>query len=66
MKATQKNAKRNWSVYYARTSDMVYHRYNNPRQAIMQAKQAFNMDKNLTTAFFLFKMHIKKLIRYKL
>lgn len=65
-KKIKRNAKKHWSVYYARTSDMVYHKYHNPNQAIAQARLAFDMNKNLTTFFFLFKMHIKKLIRYKL
>lgn len=62
----KKNAERNWSVYYARTSDMVYHRYHNSKQAIQQAKLAYKMNKNPITFFFLFKMYIKRLIRYKL
>ena len=60
------NAQKNWSIYYARSSDLVYHRYNNPNQAITQAKLAFLMNKNLITIFFLVKMYLKKLIRYKL
>ena len=62
----KKNAERNWSVYYARTSDMVYHRYHNSKQAIQQAKLAYKMHKNPITFFFLFKMYIKRLVRYKL
>lgn len=62
----KRNAERNWSVYYARTSDMVYHRYHNSKQAIQQAKLAYKMNKNPITFFFLFKMYIKRLIRYKL
>lgn len=61
----KKQAERNWSVYYARTSDMVYHRYQNSRQAIKQAKLAYKMHKNRVTIFYLFKMYLKKMIGYK-
>ena len=64
-KQLKKTAKKKWSVYYAHTSDMVYHKYRNPEQAIAQAKLAFSMDKNPSTFFFLFKMYVKKLIHYK-
>jgi hypothetical protein len=52
-------------IYYARTSDMVYHRYHDPKQAMQQAKLAYNMNRNFTTFFYLLKMHVKKLIHYK-
>ncbi len=58
-------AKRHYSRYFARTSDIVYHRYANPRQAFYQAKSAFQLDINPTTIFFLLKMYIKRLIRYR-
>jgi glycosyltransferase involved in cell wall biosynthesis len=64
-KYLKKSAKKKWSIYYARTSDMVYHKYNKPDQAIRQAKMAFYMSKNSTTILFLLKMYVKKVIRYK-
>lgn len=58
-------AKRHYSRYFARTSDMVYHSYHHPQQALAQAKGAFNMDVNLTTIYFVCKMYMKLLIRYR-
>lgn len=64
-KRLKKIARKNWSIYYARASDMVYHKYNDPNQAVRQAILAFRMSKNLTTILFLLKMYVKKIIRYK-
>jgi tricorn protease len=58
-------AKRHFSRYFARTSDMVYHSYRNPARALAQAKDAFRMSRNPTTLYFVFKMYIKMLIRYR-
>ena len=58
-------AKRHYSRYFARTSDMVYHSYHFPQQALAQAKSAFQMDKNPTTLYFVCKMYMKLLIRYR-
>jgi glycosyltransferase involved in cell wall biosynthesis len=58
-------AKRHYSRYFARTSDMVYHSYHHPQQALAQAKSAFQMDRNPTTLYFVCKMYLKLLIRYR-
>jgi hypothetical protein len=58
-------AKRNWSQYFARTSDMVYGGYKAPAQALVQAKMAFNLHQNKTSLFFLLKTWVKLIIRYK-
>ena len=58
-------ARKNYSLYFARTTDMVYHRYKNPEQALAQARAALRMHINRTTLYFLFKMKFKLLIRYK-
>lgn len=58
-------AKRHYSRYFARTSDMVYHSYHHPQQALAQAKSAFQLDRNPTTLFFVCKMYMKLLIRYR-
>jgi glycosyltransferase involved in cell wall biosynthesis len=58
-------AKKHFSRYFARTSDMVYHAYRNPARALAQAKDAFRMSRNPTTMYFVFKMYIKMLIRYR-
>jgi glycosyltransferase involved in cell wall biosynthesis len=60
------SAKRNWSQYFARTSDMVYGGYKSPSQALVQAKMAFNLHKNKTSLFFLLKTWLKLTIRYKM
>lgn len=58
-------AKRHYSRYFARTSDMVYHGYHHPQQALAQAKRAFQMDMNPTTIYFVCKMYMKLLFRYR-
>lgn len=58
-------AEKNWSIYFARTSDLVYHRYKKPKQAVIQALQALKLNVNFTTIFFAFKLCVKKAIRYK-
>jgi glycosyltransferase involved in cell wall biosynthesis len=65
-KKLKKIARKNWSLYFAKTSDMVYHSYNNPKQALQQSKMAFKLNANFTTFFFMIKMYVKKLIRYKM
>jgi glycosyltransferase involved in cell wall biosynthesis len=64
-KELKRLARKNYSVYFARTTDMVYHGYKNPRQALSQAKSAFSMHRNLTTFYFVCKIYLKLLIRYK-
>ena len=61
----KRKAQRNWSLYFARTSDMTYHKYNSPRPALEQAVRSFLLHQNRTTAFFVFKILFKVLIRYK-
>lgn len=58
-------ARKNYAIYFARTTDMVYHRYKNPEQAFQQAIDSLRMHANLTTFYFVFKMKVKLLIRYK-
>lgn len=61
----KRKAQRNWSLYFARTSDMAYHKYNSPRRALEQAYQSFLLHQNRVTAYFVFKILVKVLIRYK-
>lgn len=61
----KRKAQRNWSLYFARTSDMAYHKYNSPRRALEQAFQSFLLHQNSVTAYFVFKILVKVLIRYK-
>jgi glycosyltransferase involved in cell wall biosynthesis len=58
-------AKRHYSRYFAKTSDLVYNNYHCPQQALAQAKSAFQMDKNPTTLYFVLKMYLKLLLRYR-
>jgi glycosyltransferase involved in cell wall biosynthesis len=64
-KELKRLARRNYAVYFAKTTDMVYHGYKNPGQALAQAKSAFMMHRNMTTFYFIFKIYFKLLIRYK-
>jgi glycosyltransferase involved in cell wall biosynthesis len=61
----KRKAQHYWSLYFARTSDMTYHKYNSPRQALEQAVRSFLLHQNRVTAYFVFKMLLKLLIRYK-
>ncbi len=58
-------ARKNYAIYFARTTDMVYHRYKNPEQALAQAMDSLKMHRNPITLYFLFKIMVKRLIRYK-
>lgn len=58
-------ARRNFSAYFARTADMVYHGYRNPGQALCQARDALRLHMNRITLYFLFKIKLKLLLHYK-
>jgi len=60
------NARRNWSHYFARTSDKVYDGYKSPKQAVKQAFMAFKLHSNRTSLFYLAKNCFKLMIRYKM
>jgi glycosyltransferase involved in cell wall biosynthesis len=55
----KKIAKKNWSLYFAETSHLVYYHYNNPTQATQQAARAFKLNMNTATFFNLLKYTIK-------
>lgn len=61
----KRQARYNWSLYFARTTDMTYHKYKAPAQALNQAGKAFRMHKNKVTLFFLCKTLLKIMLRYK-
>lgn len=65
-KILMRNAKRHWSYYFARTSDMVYDGYKSPKQAVQQALLAFKLHSNPTSFFYLAKNSFKLMIRYKM
>ncbi|WP_343668402.1 glycosyltransferase [Chitinophaga sp.] len=61
----KRQAQYNWSLYFARTTDMTYHKYNAPAQALNQAGKAFKMHPNKVTLYFLCKILLKIMLRYK-
>ena len=58
-------ARRNFSMYFARTADMVYHGYRNPAQAMRQAIGALKMSVNRISIYYVLKIALKILIRYR-
>lgn len=64
-KKLKSQAKKHFAIYFARTSDMVYHGYGNPPLALAQAMGAFRMHPNPVTFFYVCKLYLKTLIRYK-
>lgn len=61
----KKLARKNFSMYFARTADMVYHGYGSPAQAMHQAVGALRMSVNRVTCYYLMKIALKILIRYR-
>ena len=59
-------ARRNFSIYFAKISHKVYHHYKDPQAALVQAKGAWNMHHNWETFQWVLKLYIKYLIRYKM
>lgn len=65
-KAKLKNlALRNYSKYFAESSDKVYHEYRKPRLAMRQAVEALKMHVNVTSLWFVAKIYVKLLFHYK-
>lgn len=62
----KKAAKRNYSIYFAKVSDKIFHDYKHPKAALTQVRNAIKMHFNSTTFRFLIKLYIKYFIRYKL
>ena len=58
-------ARKNFSIYFARTADMVYHGYRNPAQAMRQAIGALRMNINRISLYYVLKIGLKILIRYR-
>jgi glycosyltransferase involved in cell wall biosynthesis len=59
-------ARRNFSIYFARTTDMVYHRYRLPWQALRQAADAMKMSLNPISLYYVVKIAAKIMLRYPL
>ncbi|MDR3715054.1 MAG: glycosyltransferase [Puia sp.] len=65
-KAKLKNlALKNYSKYFAETSDKVYHEYRKPYLAMRQAIGALKMHVNGTSLYFVVKIYLKLLFKYK-
>jgi len=65
-KVLNRLARRNFSIYFARTSDMVYHRYGRPWQALRQAVEAAKMSLNHISLFHVVKIAAKIMLHYRL
>jgi len=64
-KELRRLACRNFSIYFARTSDMVYHRLGDPRQALRQAVDALKLSFNPISFFYVMKILAKMALRYR-
>ena len=64
-KRLKKSATKNFSIYFAKISDQIFHDYNNPKAALSHAKNALKMQVNKTTLFFLLKLYIKFYMGWK-
>ena len=65
-KELRRLACRNFSIYFARTSDMVYHRFGDPRQALRQSMDALKLSFNPISFFYFMKIAAKIMLRYRL
>jgi len=64
-KELRRLACRNFSIYFARTSDMVYHRLGHPRQALRQAIDALKLSFNPISFFYVMKIATKIVLHYR-
>ena len=64
-KVMKRLARKNFSIYFARTADMVYHGYKSPGQALRQAIGALKMSVNRISVYYVLKIGLKILIRYR-
>jgi glycosyltransferase involved in cell wall biosynthesis len=63
-KELKKNAKKNFSMYYAWASHTLYNEFRNKKGALKQINGALNMDVNKTTLLLALKLYVKLLIGY--
>jgi glycosyltransferase involved in cell wall biosynthesis len=64
-KRLKRLALKNFSIYFARCCDMVYHGHGNPFQAARQSILALQMNVNRLTLYYTIKTFFKIMIRYK-
>lgn len=58
-------ARKNFSEYYAKFADKIYHDYRQPKIALIQAKGALRLHMNKISIKQAFKIYAKILLRYK-
>ncbi len=58
-------ARRNFSIYFAKVSDKIYHEYKNPPAALRHIREALSLHTNRTTLYYFAKLWLKKMIRYR-
>lgn len=61
----RKKAKRNYAFYVITIADQLYHEENNPKAALLQAREVFKFYPSIDTFFCLLKISVKVLIRYQ-
>ncbi|TCS90120.1 glycosyltransferase involved in cell wall biosynthesis [Anseongella ginsenosidimutans] len=64
-KSYKRSARKYKSIYIAHKSHQLYNEYGTTHAALLQAKAAFKMSRNLNTIYIILKLYIKKLIGYK-
>ena len=62
----ENNARRNWSIYFAETTDKTYGKYKQYRQALQQAQMAIKLHLNPVSVFYFLKTFLKVSIRWKM
>jgi glycosyltransferase involved in cell wall biosynthesis len=65
-KKLKQAAKKNYSIYFAKISDQIFHDYKQPKAALAQTRNALKMHFNSITLGYVIKLYIKYLLRYKL
>lgn len=62
----KKLAKKYKSIFFAHKSHQLYYQQEAPESALLQAKAAFKMSKNMNTVYIVSKFHVKRAIGYKM
>lgn len=62
-KKIMNDCRRNWSHYFARTSDKTYGMYRKPKLALRQSFKAFRLHPNKTTLYYFIKTWIKVILK---
>jgi hypothetical protein len=65
-KMLRQEALKNFSQYFAKISDKIYHDYGSPQAAHIHVWKSFLMHQNQITLKYFIKITIKRLIRYRI